>query len=474
MLEFLGIINTTFASTWKEVIETTVGLTTNWIISIIWLVLLFSILITEKIDKTITSMLIASMLIFMQVFVEWTSWATSQEVAGNFIYHNLDVFAFIIWMMIISWIAKDSGVFNYAALKIARKVNWHPLKLFFILSYMAFFLTIFISNIPTIIIMAPIVVLITKKLDIPTIPYIIWIITFANLWWAVTPISDPTTYYQASKLWLGFIEVVSNTGMIMFITTISSSIYLYLIFKKDFKIKPELEWLNSINIDEEINSKKELIISLLILFLVISIIMLKEIITTYTWIRLDNWSITLFWAFLAVFLLKKEVSKILSSKVDYATLFFFAGLFIVVWALEHNWVILLLADKLVEITNWSESLLLLMLTMWSALLSIFIDNVPYNIAMVTTLESFKTLPQFISENWGVTATWTALAWWLNSCTSIWWAWSPIWAACNVIALWQAEKTGIIINFLKFLMIGIPLVIINSAIAYGILYFMYLA
>jgi len=337
MLEFLGIINTTFASTWKEVIETTVGLTTNWIISIIWLVLLFSILITEKIDKTITSMLIASMLIFMQVFVEWTSWATSQEVAGNFIYHNLDVFAFIIWMMIISWIAKDSGVFNYAALKIARKVNWHPLKLFFILSYMAFFLTIFISNIPTIIIMAPIVVLITKKLDIPTIPYIIWIITFANLWWAVTPISDPTTYYQASKLWLGFIEVVSNTGMIMFITTISSSIYLYLIFKKDFKIKPELEWLNSINIDEEINSKKELIISLLILFLVISIIMLKEIITTYTWIRLDNWSITLFWAFLAVFLLKKEVSKILSSKVDYATLFFFAGLFIVVWALEHNW-----------------------------------------------------------------------------------------------------------------------------------------
>jgi len=473
MLEFLWIINNTFASTWKEVIETTVELTTNWIISIIWLVLLFLILITEKIDKTITSMLIASMLIFMQVFVDWTSWATSQEIAGNFIYHNLDIFGFIIWMMIISWIAKDSGVFNYIALKIARKVNWHPLKLFFILSYMAFLLTIFISNIPTIIIMAPIVVLITKKLDIPTIPYIIWIITFANLWWAVTPISDPTTYYQASKLWLSFIDVVSNTGMIMFITTISSSIYLYLVFRKDFKIKPEIEWLNSINIEEEINSKKELIISLLILFLVILIIIWKEIITTYTWIKLDNWSITLFWAFLAVLLLKKEVSKILSSKVDYATLFFFAGLFIVVWALEHNWVILLLANKLVEITNWSESWLLLMLTMWSAILSVFIDNVPYNIAMVTTLESFKDLPQFISESWAVTATWTALAWWLNSCTSIWWAWSPIWAACNVIALWQAEKTGIIINFLKYLMIWIPLVIINSAIAYGILYFMYL-
>jgi len=468
MLEFLGLIQNTYASWWKEVVETATWLTTNWIISIIGLVALFSILITEKIDKTIVSVLIAGMLIFLQVFSNWDiNWLSSQHVAFEFIYHNLDIFAFIIWMMIISGIAKDSGVFNYVALKIAKKLNWSPIKLFFILSYMAFFMTVFISNIPTIIILAPIVILITRKLDIPTLPYIIWIITFANLGWAVTPISDPTTYYQATTLWLSFWDVISNTWLIMFLVTISSSLYLYLVFRKEFKYKPDLEYLNWVKPIEYLKDKRELVVSLSILFLVIAIILWKELIKDKFWIVLDNWSITLFWAFLAVLFLKHNVSNILNTKVDYATLFFFAGLFIVVGALEYNWVILLLADQLVNITNWSESLLLLMLTMWSALLSVFIDNVPYNIAMVGTLQSF--LNSWLITWWA----WMALAWGLNSCTSIGWAGSPIWAACNVIALWQAEKSWVLVQFWKYLLIWVPLVIINSGIAYGILYFRYL-
>lgn len=478
MLEFLGIIQNTFASGWVST-EAVTTLTTNWIISIVWLVFLFAILVTEKIDKTIVSMLIAWALIFLQVFVDWSwIWPTSQEVAWEFIYHNLDIFAFIIGMMIISWIAKDSGVFNYIALIIAKKINWSPVKLFFILSYMAFFLTVFISNIPTIIILAPIVVLITRKLEIPTIPYIIWIITFANLGWAVTPISDPTTYFQATTLWLSFMEVVSNTWLIMFTVTISSSIYLYLVFRKDFKNKPDLKYLNEVEPVDFLKNKKELIVSLLILLIVILVVVFKELIAMKTWLRLDNWSITLFGAFLAVLLLRHNVSNILNTKVDYATLFFFAWLFIVVWSLEHNWVIELLAGQLVEITrdsSWEiwQWFLLLLMTMWSAVLSVFIDNVPYNIAMVSTLESFKLLPEFISSTGAPTAAWAALAWGLNSCTSIGWAGSPIGAACNVIALWQAEKTWVIVKFLKYLMIWFPLVLINSGIAYWILYFRYL-
>jgi len=468
MLEFFWIVQNTFASWWKEVIENSVTLTTNWIISIIGLVALFAILITEKIDKTIVSVLIAGMLIFLQVFSDGKiDWPSSQLVAFEFIYKNLDIFAFIIWMMIISGIAKDSWVFNYVAIRIAKRLNWSPIKLFFILSYMAFFMTVFISNIPTIIILAPIVILITKKLDIPVLPYIIWIITFANLGWAVTPISDPTTYFQATTLNLSFFQVLSNTGLIMFLVTISSSIYLYLVFRKDFKYQPDLEYLNSVKAIDYLENKKELIVSLSILFIVIAIILWKELISEYFWIRLDNWSITLFWAFLAVLFLKHNVSNILNTKVDYATLFFFAGLFIVVGSLEHNWVIELLAGQLVDITDWSTKLLLLMLTMWSALLSVFIDNVPYNIAMVGTLQSFAS--SGLVTWWA----WMALAWGLNSCTSIWWAGSPIGSACNVIALWQAEKSWVLVAFWKFLMIWVPLVIINSGIAYGILYFRYL-
>ncbi len=469
MLEFLSFIPQIYASWDAENIKKSVELSSEAIISIIWLVALFAILITEKVDKTIVSILIAWALIFLQVFGDTTwGWASSQEVAGGFIYHNLDIFAFIIGMMIISWIAKDSWIFNYFALSIAKKTNGSPVKLFFVLSYMAFFMTIFISNIPTIIILAPIVVLITRKLDIPSIPYIIWVITFANLWWAVTPISDPTTYFQATTLWFTFWQVISNTWLIMFTVTISSSIYLYLVFRKDFKTKPDLEELEKVNPIEYIKNKKELFFSILILFIVIFFIIFKEYIFTKTWVKLDNWSIALFWAFFLILVMKHSVADILKSKVDYATLFFFAWLFIVVWALENNWVINMLANGLVEVTNSDENLLLLMLTMGSAILSVFIDNVPYNIAMVWTLESFRD-QQIVT--W---TAWMALAWGLNACTSIGWAGSPIWAACNVIAIWQAEKTWVIINFLKFLMIWVPLVLINSFIAYLILYYKYLA
>jgi len=443
------------------------GLSVNAIISIIALFSLFTILITEKVEKAVISMIIAWILVIMQVFSDPTWLATSQEIAAKFIYHNTDIFAFIIWMMIISGITKDSWVFDYIALSIVKKVKGHPVKIFFILSYLAFFLTIFISNIPTIIILSPIVLSVTKKLKLNAIPYIFWIITFANLGWAVTPISDPTTFFQAKTLGFTFWEVISNTGLIMFIVTLSSSLYLYLIFRKDFKLTINAKKVEILDPKAKIIDKKDVLISVFVLIFVILLILFKDIIWKYTNLELENWSITLIWAFILVLFSRSNISKVLKKKVDFATLFFFAGLFVVVWALEYNWVIEKLAEELVVITDWSANLLLMMLTTGSALLSVFIDNVPYNIAMVSTLESFRDNAIIV---WPA---WYALAWWLNSCTSIGWAGSPIGSACNVIALWQAEKKKVIINFWKYLLIWVPLVIINSLIAYFILYFRYL-
>lgn len=468
MWDFFTLITTTYASSTDIFLNTSDAVWIKWIISVICFVVLFTLLISEKIDKTLVSILTAWILIFFQVFTwVWDWWASSQEIATFFIYHNLDIFGFIIWMMLLTGIAHDSWIFNYIWLLIAKKINGNPTKLFFIFSFIAFVMTVFISNIPTIIILAPIVILISTKLDLPSFPYVIWIITFANLGWAVTPISDPTTYYQAATLWFWFLEVISNTWLIMLTVTISSSIYLYLVFRKDFAIKPEMSYVRKLKPKKHLKSKKRIIISVSTLLITIFLVVGKEFISAKTSIRFDNWSITLFMAFLTIMILKYDVSAVLKSKIDYSTLFFFAWIFIVVWSLEQNWIIILIADKLVQITWWGESALLFIFTMWSSLLSVFIDNVPYNIAMVSTLQSF-------ADSGVVTwASWTALARGLNSCTSIWWAGSPIWAACNVIALWEAEKKWVLIWFTNYLKVWIPLVILNSFIAFLILYFRYL-
>ncbi len=437
------------------------------IISIIWFIVLFIILVLEKVEKTVIAILIAGILVFLQVYTVPGSDNSSQYEAAIYIYKNLDIFAFITWMMIIAGITKDTWFFNFLAMWIVRKVKWHPILLFLTLSYLSFFMTVFISNIPTIIILTPIVLLITKSLDLPPLPYIIGIITFANLWGAVTPISDPTTYYQATTLWFSFWQVFSNTGFIMFTVSIISAIYLYIVFRKSFKVSYNKDFVQKLNPISYLEDKRWMIISLVVMSLVIFFVVFKEFIYNWTGIKFDNGWIAIFGAFLLILLLKRDVHHVLRSKVDYATLFFFAWLFVVVGALEHNWVIHQLADLLIHITEWSHTGLLAMITMWSALLSVFVDNVPYNIAMVATLEQFL-------NSWAITgAAWYALAWWLNSCTSIGWAGSPIWAACNVIALWQAEKSGVVIAFAKYLLLMVPLVLINSFTAFSILYFRYL-
>lgn len=468
MLDFFSLIPQVHATSEDITMLSTGVISAKWFISIAGFFALFTLLITDKIDKTLLSILTAWILIFFQVFT-WVNnpWYSSQEIASSFIYSNMDIFWFIIWMMIITWIVKDSWIFDYIWIKIAKKLNWNPKKIFFSFCYIAFFMTIFLSNIPTIIILAPIIILITTKLNLPRIPYIIWIITFSNLWWAVTPISDPTTYYQSITLWFNFFDVLFNTWVIMFVVSIISIVYLYFVFKKDLSIRPEMSIIRKLNPNKYIKNKSKVVLSLTILLLVILLVVLKEYIYNETWIKFDNWSICLFWAFVSILLLKYDVSSVLKSKVDYATLFFFAWIFIVVWALEENWIIVLLANKLVDFTWWAEWPMLLLFTMWSSLLSVFIDNVPYNITMVSTLQSFQDSAIVSSSAW------TALAWGLNSCTSIWWAGSPIWAACNVIAIWTAEKNWVIIKFFKYLIIWIPLVLLNSFVAFLILYFKYL-
>lgn len=139
------------------------------------------------------------------------------------------------------------------------------------------------------------------------------------------------------------------------------------------------------------------------------------------------------------------------------------GLFVVEGALEFTNVIEALAKILVQVTGGNATSLLLMITFGSALLSTFIDNVPYNITMVGALLDMKAAGVFVYPLW----------WGLNLGTSIGGAGSPIAAACNVIAFAQAEKEKMHTNFVKFLIYALPLVVINSLIAFGVIWLRYL-
>jgi Na+/H+ antiporter NhaD/arsenite permease-like protein len=433
------------------------------LLSILTLVVVYSLLITEKINKVIVAVFGAAFLIFMQVFRTTTH--TSQDQAFEFISRNMDVLGFVVGMMILVGIVRESGLFESIAIWIVKKVKGKPIPLLIALSYLTLFMTATLSNIPTVLIVVPILLVLIKELKLPPIPYFIALVTMANLGGAMTPISDPTTYYQAKIVGLKFFEVVQNSGLIVLVLSVVSLTYIILLFRKQ---------LNSVTVSENdvaqyepksaIKNKTLLKIGTPILFIAILLMVLKETIRNTFNITLDNASISIFSAFLVMFVFRNEPKKVFQDLIDWEIIFFFSGLFVIVGALEFTKVIDLLADTLVTMTGGNLSMLLGFLSVGSGVISTFIDNVPYNITMVGAVQLMAKQGIFVYPLW----------WALNLGTSIGGAGSPIGAACNVVALGQAEKEGIHIPFMKYLMIGLPLVLINSLVTYGILWLKYLS
>ncbi len=431
-------------------------------LSIFVLVVVYSLLITERINKVIVAVFGACFLIFMQVFR--TATHTSQEQAFEFISGNLDVLGFVIGMMILVGIVRESGLFESIAIWIVKKVKGKPIPLLIAMGYLTLFMTATLSNIPTVLIVTPILLVLIKELKLPPIPYFMVLVTMANIGGAMSPISDPTTYYQAKTVGLKFFEVVENSGLTVIILSVVSLCYFILIFKKQ---------LSAVQISESdvamfdpkaaIKNYSVLKYGTPVLFIAILLMVLKETIRNSFNITLDNASIALCAAFIVMFLFRHEPKKVFSQLIDWEIIFFFSGLFIVVGALEFTNVIDLLAQTLVSVTGGNLTYLLGFLSIGSGLISTFIDNVPYNITMVGAVQQMAAQGIMVYPLW----------WALNLGTSIGGAGSPIGAACNVVALGQGEKEGIHIPFMKYLMIGLPLVMINSVVAFIVIWLRYL-
>lgn len=438
------------------------ALTISSLTAVVVLIVVYFFLITEKLPKAIVAVLGGLFLIAVQLFK--SNDHSSQENAFHFISNNLDILGFVIGMMVLVGIIRESGMFEAAAIWLVKTVKAHPYWLLISFGYLTLFMTALFSNIPTILILSPVLLVLIRQLKLPALPYLFTLVTMANLGGAMTPISDPTTYYQAKTVGLSFGEVVSNSGLIVLILSVVSLSYILFVFRKELnsvKVKPKD--VAHFNPRSALQDKYILRVGLPMAILSIILMIAKETIVEKTGVRLDNATITIGSAFLAILIFHKNPRDIFRNLIDWEIIFFFMGLFIVVGALEFTHVIEMLAHWLVQITNGNPTGLLFLISSGSGVLSTFIDNVPYNIAMVGAIQAM--------EKSGI---WVYPLWWaLNLGTSLGGAGSPIAAACNVIAFGQAEKEKIHIHFMEYLLKAFPLVIINSLVTFAVLWFRYL-
>lgn len=431
-------------------------------VSIVVLVVMYAFLITEKLNKVLVVGIASCALILGQIFAA-TAEHTPQEQALEFISKNLDVLGFIIGMMVLVGIVKESGLFEALAIWIVKRVKGNPYWLLVAIGYLTLFMTSFLSNIPTVLIIVPVLLVLIKELKLPALPYFMTVIVMANIGGAMTPISDPTTYFQAKTVGLSFLEVVSNSGLIVLILSVVSILYMLLVFNKDLKAaKVKESDVAEFNPEKAIQDRKILFFGTPILLAVIFLMIGKEFIVKQFGIHLDNGTITVAGALLAVLLFNKDPKEIYQKTIDWEIIFFFSGLFIVIGSLEHNGVITALAQSLLTFSESFNIPLQFLITFGSGILSTFIDNVPYNIAMVGTIKEMGATGIMVYPLW----------WGLNLGTSFGGAGSPIGAACNVLSFGQAEKEGIHVKFAKYLLVAFPLVIINAAVTYTVLWLRY--
>jgi Na+/H+ antiporter NhaD/arsenite permease-like protein len=436
-------------------------LTTSSFIAIVAVIVMYGFLMAEKINKVLVVGITSFLLIFLQIYrITGTG---SQTEAFSFVARNLDVLGFIIGMMVLVGIVKESGFFEAVAIWLVKRVKGNPRLLLITFGYLALVMTIFLSNIPTILILTPVLLVLIKELKLPYMPYFVALITMANIAGATTPISDPTTYYQAKTVGLSFVEVVTNSGFIVLILSVVSMVYMQLLFGKQLdKVHIKPKEVAAYKPSSAIKDRKILRLGLPLLFIAIAIMLSKDWITGVTGITLDNASITLAASCIAILLFEKEIKNVFQQIVDWEIIFFFMGLFIVIGSLEQTGVVNALAGFILNLSQKNVNALTFLITMGSSVLSVFIDNVPYNITMVSAIQAMEKAGIFVYPLW----------WALNLGTSIGGAGSPIGSACNVVALGQAEKEKIHIKFLKYLGYGLPLVIINGLVTFVILYIRY--
>lgn len=431
------------------------------IVSLVVLAVVYFFLISEKLNKVVVSILGATVLIVMQVFR--TTAHTSQESAFEFISHNLDILGFVIGMMVLVGIVRESGLFEAIAVWLVKVVKGRPKMLLVVMAYLTLAMTAFFSNIPTILIITPVILVLVRELKLPFLPFLFAVVTMANLGGAMTPISDPTTYYQAKTVGLSFMEVVSNSGIIVLVLSVVSLSYILFLFRSELAaVKVKTKDIAAFRPAAALRNKQVLYWGTPLLLLTIVLMISKEFIRDHLGVTLDNATLTIGASFVAMLLFHRQPKKVFRDLIDWEIIFFFMGLFIVVGALEFTHVIDLLAMGLVALANGSVVVLTALIAVGSGLLSTFIDNVPYNITMVGAIQSMAAAGVSVYPLW----------WALNLGTSIGGAGSPIAAACNVIAFGQAEKEGFHTSFPHYLKIALPLVLINALITFAILWLRY--
>ncbi len=428
------------------------------ILAVAVLVLSYILLFSEKVNRAVTVLLGTSVLIFTGIL--------SQQTAISAI--DFNTLALLVGMMVIVGIAEKSGMFQCLAVYSSRIVKASPRALLAVLGIITAVLSALLDNVTTVLLIVPMTFQMTRDLKVKPYPYLLMEIFASNIGGTATLIGDPPNILIGSALNLSFLNfVVELAPIVLLCMLVLVLAFDFLFGRKLIATEADRQALLALNPKDMIADETLLKKSLFVLFIVLFGFVLAE------YLHIQNGTIALFGAALMLWLYTKNDEHQLRdqkvedafSLVDWTTIFFFAGLFAIVFALETTGVLEILGEKLIHFTQNSIQKAAFSVLWLSAVVSAFIDNIPFVATMIPTLKSIEVHMGGREEMMPV---WWALS--LGSCFGG--NGSLIAASANVIVAGLASKENERISFAKFLLYGLPVMLISIVLATIYLYLMH--
>ena len=350
-------------------------------------------------------------------------------------------------MMLIVRLTEPTGVYNYLAIRAGQLARGRPLAVVLALAGTTAVLSAFLDNLTTVLLMVPITFLLADTLDIDPIPLVLIEIIVSNIGGTATLIGDPPNILIAGATDLSFIDFIVNLAPVAAIAFVAVTGMLYLMFRSKLQIAPEARAkVLSLDAAKSIEDMGELKRTMPILVLTILAFFVHKA------IHLEPATVALTGASVMLLVTRQSVEKALEG-IEWTTLFFFLGLFVLVGSLEETGAIKEVADGIANVTNGDRSAELLGILGVSAFASGVVDNIPFTATMIPVVEQLQGAD-------GDDAYWWALA--LGACFGG--NLTLIAAAANVAAAGMASRAGRPIAFMQFLKVGVPATLLSMTIA----------
>ncbi|MCK5655994.1 MAG: ArsB/NhaD family transporter [Candidatus Aureabacteria bacterium] len=417
-----------------------------WVAIIIFFVTLVAIA-TEKVDKTLAVLVGASLMLILKV--------VPQGIAFGLI--DLNVILLLISMMIIVGIFSRTGIFEWIAIKVAKSAKGRPLIILLFLSLVTAVLSAFLDNVTTVLLMAPITFLITQQLGLNPVPFLIIEVMASNIGGTATLIGDPPNILIGSAANLGFNDFLLNLAPVILVIMFVFVVTVIFMMREKMRVSNEVKAkIMALDDTRAIRDKKLLIKCLFVLGLTLFAFLIHES------LGLGPASVALAGATVLMVITGDDIEKLFKT-VEWPTIFFLIGLFIIVAGVIQVGAVNLAAEKSMDFTDGNVKLTTFIILWISAVLSSVIGSVSNAVALIPVVKSIAVHFADAKPLWWALAMGTCLGG--NG--------TIIGAPANIIIAGLAAKNGSPISFKEFLKYGFIFVLESMIICTIYIYWRYL-